>query len=104
MTVPSADPCVFFFGNSGNKKRAPRAIRDIRSLATKTMKTKDVRIDTTLNKYVWGNGIKNVPRRVRVRMERKRNENEDAKEAFYTLCSAVEVPDFKGLLTTALSE
>merc|ERR1719247_1233091 len=37
------------------------------------MSTQDVRIDTKLNKFVWSTGVRNVPRRVRVRMSRKRN-------------------------------
>mmetsp|Transcript_12578 Transcript_12578/g.20062 ORF Transcript_12578/g.20062 Transcript_12578/m.20062 type:complete len:106 (-) Transcript_12578:74-391(-) len=44
-------------------------------------------------------GIKNVPYRVRVRLSRKRNEDEDAKESLYTLVQHIEVADFKGLQT-----
>lgn len=33
-----------------------------------------MRIDTKLNKFLWSNGVRNVPRRVRVRLSRKRNE------------------------------
>jgi len=62
------------------KKRAPRAIREIRKFAAKAMTTKDVRIDTKLNKFIWSNGVRNVATRVRVRMSRKRNEDEEAKE------------------------
>merc|ERR1712185_260864 len=53
------------------KSKAPRAIREIRKFAQKTMGTADVRLDVKLNKYVWGRGIKNVPHRVRVRLARK---------------------------------
>ena len=35
------------------KKRAPKAIKEIRKFAQKHMKTKDVRIDVKLNKAVW---------------------------------------------------
>eukprot|EP00011_Vannellida_sp_DIVA3-517-6-12_P015231 CAMPEP_0114611168 /NCGR_PEP_ID=MMETSP0168-20121206/3973_1 /TAXON_ID=95228 ORGANISM="Vannella sp., Strain DIVA3 517/6/12" /NCGR_SAMPLE_ID=MMETSP0168 /ASSEMBLY_ACC=CAM_ASM_000044 /LENGTH=67 /DNA_ID=CAMNT_0001822125 /DNA_START=99 /DNA_END=299 /DNA_ORIENTATION=- len=35
------------------KKRAPRAIREIRKFAEKAMGTSDVRIDTSLNMFVW---------------------------------------------------
>ncbi len=42
--------------------------------------TSDVRIDASLNKLVWSQGIKNTPKRIRVRLYRKRNEDEDAKE------------------------
>ena len=62
------------------KKRAPRALREIRKFALRAMTTSDVRIDTKLNKFLWSNGIRNIPKRVRVRMSRKRNEDEDAKE------------------------
>merc|ERR1719284_1412632 len=60
------------------------------------MSTKDVRIDTKLNKFVWSTGVRNIPRRVRVRMSRKRNE-EDAKEKMFTLVQHVPVESFKGL-------
>jgi large subunit ribosomal protein L31e len=60
---------------------------------------KDVRIDAPLNKYIWKNGIKNVPTRVRVRLHRKRNEDEDAKHPLYTLAQLLDVDSFKGLQT-----
>ncbi|RYG65973.1 60S ribosomal protein L31 [archaeon] len=41
---------------------------------------RDVRVDAALNKLVWSQGIKNIPKRIRVRLYRKRNEDEDAKE------------------------
>ena len=45
------------------------------------MKTEDVRLDTKLNKYLWSKGVRNnVPFRVRVRLARKRNEDEEADE------------------------
>lgn len=82
------------------KKKAPRAIREIKKFASKFMRTSDVRVDTDLNKYVWNKGVRNVPFRVRVRLSRQRNEDEDAAEKMYTLVELVEVPSFKGLLTT----
>merc|ERR1719389_735546 len=63
------------------------------------MSTKDVRIDTKLNKAVWAQGVRNVPKRIRVRMSRKRNEDEDAKEKMFTLVQHVPVESFKGLQT-----
>lgn len=81
------------------KRRAPRAVKEIRKFAEKAMGTKDVRIDAGLNKFVWATGIKNPPTRVRVRLSRKRNEDEDAEEKLYTLAQLVEVSDFKGLQT-----
>jgi len=81
------------------KRRAPRAIKEIRKFATKAMGTSDVRIDSTLNKFVWKQGIKNVPTRVRVRLSRKRNDDEEADEKLYTLAQLLEVDTFKGLQT-----
>merc|ERR1711862_648583 len=65
----------------GFKYRAPRAIKEIKKFAVKMMGTSDVRIDTGLNKAIWATGIKNVPYRVRVRLARRRNEDEDSKES-----------------------
>lgn len=81
------------------KRRAPRAIKEIRKFATKAMGTNDVRIDSNLNKFVWKSGIKNVPTRVRVRLSRKRNDNEEADEKLFTLAQLVEVDSFKELQT-----
>lgn len=61
------------------------------------MKTKDVRIDSKLNEFIWSKGVRNVPYRVRVRLARKRNEDENAAEAMYTLVQYVPVDDFKTL-------
>merc|ERR1719262_1806242 len=86
------------------KKRAPRCIREIRKFVERSMKTTDVRIDTKLNKYLWSAGIRNVPKRVRVRMSRKRNEDEDAVDKMYTLVQHVPVESFKNLQTENVQE
>ena len=83
----------------GFKRRAPRAIKAIKKFAEKQMRTRDVRIDTRLNKQVWSNGIRNVPHRIRVRLHRKRNEDDDSANKFYTLVTYVHVDSFKGLET-----
>merc|ERR1711915_634631 len=80
-------------------QRAPRAIKVIKQFAKKTMNTEDIRIDTKLNKSIWSNGIRAVPKRVRVRMARRGNNDEDSIHAYYTLVSLVIVPSFKGLTT-----
>lgn len=87
-----------------HKRRAPRAIKEIRKFAAKAMNTQDVRIDAGLNKFIWATGIKNPPTRVRVRLSRKRNEDEDADEKLYTLAQLVEVSSFKGLQTENVIE
>lgn len=66
-------------------------MKEIKKFAAALMKTSDVRIDTKLNKQVWSQGVRNVPFRVRVRLARKRNEDEDAKEKMYTLVTWVPV-------------
>ena len=86
------------------KKKAPKAIRAIKKFAEKAMGTKDCRIDTKLNKFVWSKGVRNVPHRVRVRLSRKRNDDEEADEKLYTLCQLVEVTGFKGLVTQNVEE
>merc|ERR1712002_15507 len=86
----------------GFKYRAPRAIKEIRKFAEKMMNTPDVRIDTQLNKAIWATGIKNVPFRVRVRLARRRNEDEDSANKLYTLVSHVKVDSFKGLQTQSV--
>jgi len=83
----------------GFKKRAPRAIKEIRKFAEKQMGTPDVRIDTRLNKHMWSKGIRNVPFRVRVRLARKRNEDEDSANKLYTLVTYVPCAKFKGTQT-----
>ncbi|XP_074595698.1 ribosomal protein L31 [Brevipalpus obovatus] len=88
----------------GFKKRAPRAVKEIKKFAFKQMGTQDVRIDTKLNKYIWSKGIRNVPYRVRVRLSRKRNEDEDSPHKLYTLVTYVNVPTFKGLQTENVEE
>ncbi|CAH3176761.1 unnamed protein product [Porites evermanni] len=80
----------------GFKRRAPRAIKEIKKFAEKMMGTPDVRVDTNLNKHVWSKGIRNVPFRVRIRLARKRNEDEDSIHKLYTLVTHVPVATFKG--------
>jgi len=48
------------FFNRAFKKRAPRAVKELKKFAEKMMKTPDVRIDSKLNKEIWSQGIKFV--------------------------------------------
>ncbi len=66
--------------------------------------TKDVRLDPQLNKKVWESGIKGVPYRLRVRISRKRNDEEGAKEKLYSYVQAVNVPSAKGLATAVVED
>jgi hypothetical protein len=68
--------------------------------------TNDVRLDPQLNKRVWEAGIKGVPYRLRVRISRKRNDEEDAKEKLYSYVQAVNVKgrESKGLQTVVVED
>ncbi|GAB7352049.1 hypothetical protein MBLNU459_g2558t1 [Dothideomycetes sp. NU459] len=86
------------------KKRAPRAIKEIKDFAEKAMGTHDVRLDPQLNKKVWESGVKGVPFRLRVRISRKRNDEEGAKEKLYSYVQAVNVKNPKGLQTAVVED
>lgn len=81
------------------KKRAPWAVKSVVDFAQKAMGVKDVRLDPKLNQAIWAQGIKNVPHRLRLKLERKRNDEEGAKEKLYVYASHVPVTSFKGLET-----
>ena len=66
--------------------------------------TSDVRIDPHLNKKVWEQGVKGVPYRLRVRVSRRRNDEEGAKEKLYSYVQAVNVKNPKGLKTSVVEE
>lgn len=76
----------------------------MKAFATKEMGTKDVRLDPLLNKALWAQGVQGVPRRIRVRISRKRNDEEDAKEKLFSYVQAVNVDSVKGLNTTTVDE
>lgn len=60
------------------------------------MGVQDVRITPGLNQAVWARGVRSPPHRIRVRLERKRNDDEGAKEKLYVLAHHVEgVTSFK---------
>jgi large subunit ribosomal protein L31e len=82
------------------KHKAPRAVHEIKKWVAKMMRTPDVRVDPKLNQFVWGQGVRNLPHRVRVRISRKRNEEEGAGQgSFYSLVQHVHIEDFGGRLT-----
>ncbi|KAL6512807.1 60S ribosomal protein L31 [Orobanche minor] len=69
------------------------------------MGTTDVRVDK-LNKRICCRGIRSVPRRIRVRITRKRNDDEDAKEELYSLVTVAEIPEggLKGFGTQVIED
>ncbi|ORX61896.1 hypothetical protein DM01DRAFT_1298352 [Hesseltinella vesiculosa] len=78
------------------KSRTPQAVKAIKTFATKQMGTADVRLDPALNKQLWARGVRNVPHRIRVRIARKRNDDDDAKHKLYSYVTFVPVASFKG--------
>ena len=67
------------------KRKAARAVSEIKKFASKTMGTTDVRVDSDLNKLVWAKGIRNVPYRVRVKLTRRRNTSDEGADSMYTV-------------------
>ncbi|CAO1634323.1 unnamed protein product [Jaminaea pallidilutea] len=87
------------------KKRAPKGVKEVIKFAQKAMGTKDVRVDPKLNQEIWKLGVKQVPRRIRVRLERKRNDDESAKEKLYTYALPVlGITDFRGLQNETIAD
>ena len=86
-------------------KRAPIAIKRIKAFAKRMMKTKDNRVDSSLNTFVWSRGVKGVPSRIRVRIDRKVAEAAEGakKKRFYTVISNVPVASFKNLTTKTVT-
>lgn len=68
------------------------------------MKTSDVRLDPKLNQAIWKRGVQGVEHRMRIRISRKRNEEEDAKEKLYSYVEAVPVASAKGLETIVVED
>jgi large subunit ribosomal protein L31e len=82
-------------------------VSEIRKFATAMMSTKTVKVDVELNKFVWHKGIRNVPTRVRVKLARTRNEDEDSKEKMCTTVTLVPVhgrSEFRNLTTSKDAE
>jgi large subunit ribosomal protein L31e len=50
------------------KNRASRSIFELKNFAYKLLGTKNIRIDTDLNKLIWKYGARNVPFKIRIRM------------------------------------
>ncbi|ODQ65727.1 ribosomal protein L31e [Nadsonia fulvescens var. elongata DSM 6958] len=86
------------------KKKAPKSVKAVRDFAQKTMGTSDVRLDPMLNKELWKRGIKGTPYRLRVRISRKRNDEEGAKEKLFSYVQAVNVANPKGLQTVVIED
>lgn len=83
--------------------KAPHGVRNIKRLIQKTFNTKeDVLIAPDLNKALWVRGMKNIPGKVRVRIERGPCTKNPANNVFRV--ALVIVGSFKGLITQSVSE
>ncbi|KAJ8142224.1 hypothetical protein OXX80_006523 [Metschnikowia pulcherrima] len=86
------------------KKRAPKAVKEIRKFASKHMGTTDVRLDPKLNTHLWKRGIQGVQHKMRLRISRKRNDEESAKESMFAFVEPITVPSNKGLQTVVIED
>ena len=73
------------------KKRAPKSIKVIKKLAAQLCQTETVKIEPMLNKALWSNGIKQLPHRIRVRVQKKMEEDK-----VVAIVSFVPCQSFKG--------
>lgn len=81
-------------GRSPGKKHAPTAVRAIKDYVAKLTKVKDVRLDPSVNCFVWSRGICRLPRRIRIEINVV--EQDDYK---YVVVAHKQVETFKGLST-----
>eukprot|EP00768_Dysnectes_brevis_P003039 gnl/Dysnectes_brevis/219_a249_10069.p1 GENE.gnl/Dysnectes_brevis/219_a249_10069~~gnl/Dysnectes_brevis/219_a249_10069.p1 ORF type:complete len:108 (+),score=38.02 gnl/Dysnectes_brevis/219_a249_10069:66-389(+) len=77
------------------KKRAPRAIKAIKKAAFRLTRVDDVRVDPSVNEYVWSKGIRQVPRKIRVNFDVYTPEEGDK----FVVVTHIPKKDFKGLTT-----
>ena len=68
------------------------------------MGTTDVRLDPKLNIAIWKRVVQGVEHRMRLRISRKRNDDEDAKEKLFAYVEPVIVPSTKGLQTVVVED
>ena len=57
---------------SQSQHRAVRAINMIKEFARHHMKTEEIKIEEDLAQQVWSRGVRNPPRKIRVRMSKNR--------------------------------
>ena len=46
--------------------RAPRAIREVQNFLMKNMKAEEVKIDASINEFIWERGMQKIPSKVKV--------------------------------------
>ena len=100
----SLQPPNFPLSHHPNPQKNPHSLTNTPLSSSPIQGTSDVRLDPQLNKKVWESGIKGVPFRLRVRISRKRNDEEGAKEKLYSYVQAVNVKSAKGLTTVVVED
>jgi large subunit ribosomal protein L31e len=81
------------------KNRASLSIKELKNFASKTMKSKDIKIDNILNKKIWENGRKHVPFRIRIRLSKKLVISENGKEKWVVFVNHLNSRNTKFLCT-----
>ncbi|MBR9700317.1 hypothetical protein GOV11_00440 [Candidatus Woesearchaeota archaeon] len=61
------------FMNTPRYKRAKKAVTTLRAFLVRHMKTEDVRIGQHLNEFIWQDGIKSPPPRVKVTVSKTKD-------------------------------
>lgn len=80
-------------------------MKRIKAFARDAMGTKQVRIETDVNKKVFSKGIEKIPFKIRVRIERTKTDDDESDE-YISIVSLVPVEQggFKGLLNETVQE
>lgn len=60
------------------QRRAPKAIKEIRSFIERHLKTDSFVIDESVNQKIWERGIQKIPPRIRVKVTEEEVEEEEA--------------------------
>lgn len=67
QTINLAHECM----GQSFKKRAPKCIKAIKAIAARTARVADVLVGEDVNLFVWSQGIRNPPRKIRVEIEKR---------------------------------
>ena len=85
------------------KHKAPKCISYLRKFVRNQFSSEDeVLISPEINKYIWTNGIKNIPNKMRIKIE-KRPSNKNPEANVFRIC-LVNVNTFKGLNSQSYAE
>lgn len=83
--------------------KAPKCISYLRKLVRKQFRSEnEVLIAPDVNKYIWTHGMRRVPTKIRVKIERAPS-NKNPQVAVFRICM-VEVNTFKGLSPQSYEE